>query len=189
MVDTSYCPVCDAENALVESVYSDHFEYKGKKLRVDGLESYECSECGATPIVPDQARRNQLRIVDAKRRVDGLLTGEEIVAVRERMGLTQAQAALVFGGGANAFSKYERGDVVQSAAMNTLLLMASELPGADSWLRARAGFEPQEIESAEYSQSHGNVINLRSWRGGAAKSGFASRFDEANDGEYHELQM
>ena len=42
------------------------------------------------------------------------------------MKLTQEEAAKVFGGGVNAFSKYERGEVTQSAAMDKLIRVAAD---------------------------------------------------------------
>jgi HTH-type transcriptional regulator/antitoxin MqsA len=50
-----------------------------------------------------------------------LLTGAEILALRKRYGLTQPQAARLFGGGPVAFSKYENDDVAHSEAMDKLL--------------------------------------------------------------------
>jgi len=92
------------------------------------LEGYCCDTCGADPIFRDQIKRNHLKIADAKRVADGLLVGEEIRRIRMRLKLTQREAAEVFGGGANAFSKYERGDVVQSVAMDRLLRLIDRAP-------------------------------------------------------------
>lgn len=56
------------------------------------------------------------------------LTPLMIRAIREACGLTQREAALVFGGGAKAFEKYEAGEVVPSSAMIRLLLLAARRP-------------------------------------------------------------
>jgi HTH-type transcriptional regulator/antitoxin MqsA len=117
---TSLCPVCDS-GELYTHTYSDTFKHNGQPLQVHGLEGCECPVCGADPILPDQIKQNQMRIADAKRHADGMLSGLELRQVREQLGLTQRQAAEIFGGGAKAFAKYERGEVVQSAAMDSLL--------------------------------------------------------------------
>lgn len=57
-----------------------------------------------------------------------LLTPLVIRAIRERCGLSQAQAAQMFGGGPKAFEKYESGEVVPSGAMMRLLLLAMQRP-------------------------------------------------------------
>jgi len=52
----------------------------------------------------------------------------EIRAIREACGLSQQDAAQVFGGGAKAFEKYESGEVTPSSAMIRLLLLAAKRP-------------------------------------------------------------
>lgn len=121
------CPICES-GELSPITYRDTFQHNGSEIVVSGLEGYECPVCGADPVFEDQIRRNHRRIVDAKRHADGLLTGEDIRALRERLHLTQKDASALFGGGANAFSKYERGDVVQSVAMDRLLRLIARFP-------------------------------------------------------------
>lgn len=121
------CPMCE-HDSLTPSTYSDTFQHRGADLVVEGLECYVCDECGADPVFEDQIRRNHVRVVDARRRADGLLTGREILDLRKSLGLSQKDASEVFGGGANAFSKYERGEVAQSVAMDRLLRLVARYP-------------------------------------------------------------
>ena len=123
----SICPVCDG-GELHTITYSDTFKHNGRPLQIHGLEGCKCLACDADPILPHQIKRNQARIADAKRHADGMLSGEELLKVRERLGLTQNQAAKIFGGGIKAFAKYERGEVIQSAAMDTLLRIVDQHP-------------------------------------------------------------
>jgi HTH-type transcriptional regulator/antitoxin MqsA len=51
-----------------------------------------------------------------------------IRAIRESCGLSQKEAARVFGGGRKAFEKYEAGEVAPSSAMTRLLLLAARRP-------------------------------------------------------------
>jgi len=119
------CPVCD-EGQL------EPREREEKVLLKDGNEgvfSYSfsvCSDCGSELTTPSQTKVNQARIADARRFAEGLLTSDEIKAVRDTLGLTQSDAANLFGGGPNSFSKYERGEVIQSVAMDRLIRLASE---------------------------------------------------------------
>ena len=52
-----------------------------------------------------------------------------IRAIRETCGLSQQDAARVFGGGPKAFEKYEAGEVAPSSAMTRLLLLVAKRPG------------------------------------------------------------
>ena len=56
------------------------------------------------------------------------LTPLVIRAIREACGLSQQEAARVFGGGPKAFEKYETGEVVPSSAMTRLLVLAARRP-------------------------------------------------------------
>jgi HTH-type transcriptional regulator/antitoxin MqsA len=51
-----------------------------------------------------------------------------IRAIREVCGLSQRDAARVFGGGPKAFEKYESGEVSPSSSMTRLLLLAARRP-------------------------------------------------------------
>ncbi|PKL96745.1 MAG: type II toxin-antitoxin system MqsA family antitoxin [Gammaproteobacteria bacterium HGW-Gammaproteobacteria-8] len=138
------CPVCE-HGTLRPSTYVAEIGHGEQRLRVSDLECYECADCGADPVFPDQARRNHRRYQDARRRADGLLTGEEIACIREKLGLTQRQSAALFGGGTNAFSKYERGDVTQSVAMDRLMRMLDAHPDYLAELQAQAKRAPLDI--------------------------------------------
>jgi len=56
------------------------------------------------------------------------LTPLVIRAIREACGLSQKEAARVFGGGPKAFEKYESGEVAPSSAMTRLLVLAAKRP-------------------------------------------------------------
>jgi HTH-type transcriptional regulator/antitoxin MqsA len=60
-----------------------------------------------------------------------------IRAIREGCGLTQKEAARVFGGGDKAFEKYESGEVGPSSAMTRLLVLAAKRP--DLFTKAAEG--------------------------------------------------
>jgi HTH-type transcriptional regulator / antitoxin MqsA len=147
------CPVCEADT-LAPITFTDFFQHGGREISVADLEGYECPHCGADPIFEDQIRRNHARIADAKRKAGGLLTGSEIKALRERLRLTQKEAADLFGGGANAFSKYERGDVAQSVAMDRLLRLVERHPELLVELR---GGGPEVLQTAAANDASGYV--------------------------------
>lgn len=154
------CPVCEA-GTLSPITFRDTFQHGGREISVADLEGYECPHCGADPIFEDQIRRNHARIADAKRKADGLLTGSEIKGLRERLRLTQKDAADLFGGGANAFSKYERGDVAQSASMDRLLRLVGRHPELLAELRG-SGPEVRQTRAANDASGYisGNLVHM-----------------------------
>jgi HTH-type transcriptional regulator/antitoxin MqsA len=138
------CPVCEV-GSLNEIEYSTQIKHRGKAAEVHGLLAWQCSDCGERSMDPRQIRLNQTMtsaarkdLTDWERSQCDRLGSRDIVRLRESLHLTQVQACKVFGGGANAFSKYERGDVLQSDAMDLLMRCAFEVPGVAAFLLSRA---------------------------------------------------
>lgn len=67
-----------------------------------------------------------------------LLSADDIRAIREKLGLTQAQLASLLRLGANTISRWESSRNVQSAAMDTVLRMIRDVPGSVEYLKKRA---------------------------------------------------
>ena len=130
MTNTPDCFMCKTPNPWETKEANETYHYKGQEFSLKDIEYSVCRECGFDVVLPQQIRRNEARIRDEHRRIDGLLTGPEIRAIRKRLHLSQIQASELMGGGANAFSKYERGEVTQSVAMNQLLLVLAAVPDA-----------------------------------------------------------
>lgn len=133
------CPIC-GEGNLQPRVGKNLVEYKGQSEELE-LQFSLCDACGSEQSDSAQLRTNKRAMVAFKKAVDGLLSGTEVRAIREELGLSQAEAAQIFGGGPVAFSKYESDDVSQSEAMDKLLRLAAELPVAFDLLANQAGID------------------------------------------------
>lgn len=124
MNDNMLCPLC-GEGHLTPRTEETVTEYGGRQGTVT-LRFAECNACGSEITGEADSRANKRAVLAFRKSVDGLLTGAEIRALREKYGLTQDQAARLFGGGPKAFSKYESDDVAHSDAMNNLLCLVGE---------------------------------------------------------------
>lgn len=129
----SVCPRCKQQH-VAEKIYSDTVEFRNLTLDVEGLQRYACSDCHFHWHTTEQTAHNQdvqraaYQIErDRVRQRDGLLGSAEIAKAREALGLNQREAAQLFGGGFNAFNKYESGEVLQSQAMDRLLRLVVAL--------------------------------------------------------------
>jgi putative zinc finger/helix-turn-helix YgiT family protein len=72
------------------------------------------------------------------RRKHGLLSADEVRALRKQLGLTQARLARLLRLGANTISRWESGRNVQTAAMDVLLRLLRDVPGSLAYLRDHA---------------------------------------------------
>jgi len=121
------CPACSTTNPKNVS-YSDTVDFRGMELDVENLHESKCRKCGHKWVTSEQRAHNNSVMRDAYalvrdelRAKDGLLTGQEVAQIRDGFGINQREAAVLFGGGYNAFNKYESGEVLQSFAMDRLL--------------------------------------------------------------------
>lgn len=121
------CPICGA-GGLQKTVSTEKFEYKGKELFIPDYVSYECSECGEAVVAPETLKKSGKLLKDFQRKVDGLLTGRQIKAIRKKTGLTQEQMAEIVGGGLKSFARYESGQICQSKGMDNLLRILDAYP-------------------------------------------------------------
>lgn len=122
MNDKTLCPLCGEGHLTprTEETVSEYADQQGKVT----LRLAECDACGSEVAGEADSRANKRAVQAFRKSIDGLLTGAEIRALRKKYGITQGQAARLFGGGPKAFSKYEADDVSHSTAMDTLLRLA-----------------------------------------------------------------
>ena len=168
------CAECGSLDFEVH-IEPDEFQRNGHSYTAD-VEYSVCRQCGDEVIFTEQIKRNDCILRDAWRKIDGLLTAQEIVALREKLGLTQQEAAKVFGGGVNAFSKYERSEVIQSVAMDKLMRLALEMPAVLSQLKQQAGFNDKDYGDS-VAIAHRIIADLQ------IKSVFSCANDENYCGE------
>lgn len=122
------CPIC-GEGHITALVQMVEYEYKGRRAELPSHYK-QCDTCTSDFAGMTESKLNKRIVMAFRKQVDGLLTGDEIIALRKQYNLKQAQAAKLFGGGPVAFSKYENDDVAQSEAMDTLLRLVRRSPEA-----------------------------------------------------------
>ncbi len=131
------CPVC-RKGQLHAGVRTEVFHPHGKDVTVELLVS-SCDNCGEETTRASQHDENLRRLAARKAQYDGLLLGEEIVALRKRYGLTQQAASAIFGKGKIAFSRYENEVTYPDESTTLMLRMAIEKPDVLKWLADQAG--------------------------------------------------
>lgn len=141
------CPICE-EGQLHPQIGSNSVEYRGHQTSLD-MHFSVCDACGSEQAGTAELRQNKRSMIEFRKKVDGLLTGSQVRSIRKNLGLSQAEAARVFGGGPVAFSKYENDDVTQSEAMDKLLRLSNELPSAFEFLLRQSSTELHNPELQE----------------------------------------
>ncbi len=109
-----------------------------EKVTVPGVAHLRCPACDEVLLGYESAKALQERGVDLYRQAHGLLGAEEIRALRQQLGLTQAQFAALLHLGLNTVSRWESGRNVQSGAMDLLLKIIRDVPGTLGYLKQQA---------------------------------------------------
>ena len=102
-------------------------EHAGLKRKVEGLLGWRCAACGEVEFDAASARR-YAAAGDALVLRDREQQSKEIRRIRRKLGLSQVAAARLTGGGHNAFSRYERGEVAPLPAVVNLFRLLDKHP-------------------------------------------------------------
>ncbi|MDD2846399.1 MAG: type II toxin-antitoxin system MqsA family antitoxin [Rhodoferax sp.] len=163
MDERAVCSIC-AEGHVTPHVRELETEYKGTKAKLP-VHYQLCDTCSSDYVGAAESKLNKRVVMAFRKQLDGLLTGEEITALRKHYKMTQGQAARMFGGGPVAFSKYENDDVAQSEAMDTLLRLVRRSTDAFWALAEEKGMEAEFMEFRKPVKATGVVIPFSATRG------------------------
>jgi len=120
------CPAC-SHDGMTHETWDKVISYQGKSVTVHAVSGHRCSECGEA-VYDDESYDRVTAAGDGLVKALRKTNPPEVRVIREKLGLTQAEAGKVFGGGVNAFSRYERGESKPSTQMRKLLKIAEKHP-------------------------------------------------------------
>ncbi len=127
------CPACGA--TMVEKRGTLRLPVNGEEIAVPSATHLRCPRCGEVLLRFQDSKRLGEDAIAIYRKKHGLLSADEIRAIRERFALTQADLARLLRLGANTVSRWESGRNVQTGAMDMLLRLIRDLPGSIDYLR------------------------------------------------------
>ena len=122
------CPNCGAAK-LVRDTRDLPYVYKGESTVVPRVTGDFCPACGESILDAAESRRSmQLMLAFSKQVNASIVDPAFIVGVRKKLDLDQREAAEIFGGGVNAFSRYENGKTKPPLALVKLLKVLDRHP-------------------------------------------------------------
>ena len=125
---TMKCPVCGAAE-LIHDTRDMPYTYKGETTLIPTVTADFCPACGES--ITDMAETDRvMREMRAfNQQVNAAIVDPSfIAAVRKKLHLGQREAAELFGGGVNAFSRYENGKTKPPLALVRLLTLLDRHP-------------------------------------------------------------
>ena len=122
------CPLC-AEAELVRDTRDIAYTYKGEITTIPGVTGDFCPACGESILDTTESARTSAMMLDFNKQVNASIVDPGfIVSVRKKLALDQREAAEIFGGGVNAFSRYENGKTKPPLALVKLLRVLERHP-------------------------------------------------------------
>ena len=130
------CPICAGAD-LVHDTRDIPYVYKGESTVLPVVTGEFCPACDEAIFDADESRRVSALMREFSKQVNASFIDPAFIAsVRKKLDLDQRQAAEIFGGGVNAFSRYENGKTKPPLSLVLLLKMLDRHPDLLDELRA-----------------------------------------------------
>lgn len=122
------CPAC-GEAKLVRDTRDIAYTYKGETTTIPAVRGQFCPVCGEGVLVAAESKRVSAAMREFNKQVNASIVDPAFIArVRKKLALDQRQAAAIFGGGPNAFSRYENGKTKPPLALVKLFKLLDRHP-------------------------------------------------------------
>lgn len=122
------CPLCGAAE-LVHDTRDVPYVYKGESTMMPAVTGDFCPACAECILDMEEAERYGLMVAEFNKQVNAAFVEPGfILRVRNKLGLEQREAAEIFGGGVNAFSRYENGRTKPPLSLVKLLKLLDHHP-------------------------------------------------------------
>lgn len=122
------CPACGAAK-LVHDTRELPYTYKAETTTIPAVVGDYCPACGESVLDAAESVRVSAAMLAFNRQVNASIVDPDFIAsVRKKLALDQREAAEIFGGGINAFSRYENGKTKPPLALVKLLKVLDRHP-------------------------------------------------------------
>ena len=122
------CPSCGA-GELVRDTRDMPYNYKGESTIIPDVTGDFCPACDEVITGADESLRTMALMMEFNKQVNASIIDPSFIAsVRKKLALDQKEASEIFGGGINAFSRYENGKTKPPLALVKLLKVLDRHP-------------------------------------------------------------
>jgi HTH-type transcriptional regulator / antitoxin MqsA len=122
------CPACGMAE-LVNDIRDLPYTYKNESTIIPDVEGDFCSACGEVVLGANESARVSAAMLDFNKQVNAAIVDPNfIVKIRKKLALDQQEASRLFGGGVNAFSRYETGKTKPPLALVRLFQVLDRHP-------------------------------------------------------------
>jgi len=125
---TMKCPVC-GKAELVHDTRDMPYSYRGEQTVIPDVSGDHCAACDEVVLDAAESERVSAAMLAFNKEVNASIVDPAFIAeVRRKLSLSQQEAAVIFGGGVNAFSRYETGKTKPPLSLVKLLKLLDHHP-------------------------------------------------------------
>lgn len=122
------CPIC-SQAELIHDTRDIPYTYKGEITTIPLVTGDYCPACGESIHDAGESARTMDLMLEFNKQVNASIVDPAFISrVRKQLSLDQREAAEIFGGGVNAFSRYENGKTKPPLALVKLLQVLDRHP-------------------------------------------------------------
>ncbi len=120
---------------MVATIEPVEYEVHGETVFVDGIKRHRCQGCGEEILRIDAIEELRKKANEYYKKAHELLTGDEIRAIRYKLGVSQSEIEGIIKAGEKTFTRWESNKVIQSGIADSLLRVLGAVPGALAYLK------------------------------------------------------
>ena len=154
-VEHRQCECCMRTHDIQRIKMSDNLNYKEVSVDFDAV-YYYCDVADELYASEEMIVKNDISMKDAYRRKTGLLTSDDIVAIRTKYGLSQSDLCKLLGWGGKTITRYETHQV-QDKAHDSILRKIDEDP---EWFLTMLESAKDSISITAYSRARQRGLQL-----------------------------
>ena len=141
------CLCCMEEHEVKTVLIQDTSTFKNVKVIYEA-EYFYCDNAEELYMDEQQLQKNDIRLKDAYRESQGLLTSSDIIAIRAKYGISQSDLCLLLGWGGKTITRYESHQV-QDRAHDTILKKLSNDP---EWFLSLLDYAKDDLSKESYNK-------------------------------------
>ena len=174
------CTCCMEEHEVKTVLIEENTTFKNVKVNYDASYLY-CDLAEELYMDEQQIQDNDIRLKNAYRKAEGLLTSSEISAIRAKYGISQSDLCILLGWGMKTITRYESHQV-QDKAHDTILKKIDQDP---EWFLSLLNDAKKNLPAESYQKYLDTVTALYE----DEQDSYLRKAVEASYARFHENQL
>lgn len=149
------CPCCMEEHEVFTVFVDEKNIFKNEEISYEAIYEY-CDKADEYIAREEMIDINDISMKNAYRKKVGLLTTDDIIAIRNKYGVSQTDLAKILGWGAKTVTRYE-GHYVQDLAHDSILRKIDDDP---EWFLSLLDSSKELFNENVYNKYHNKALDL-----------------------------